>query len=66
MVFGLILSIALMGIAANYIAGLLQKHRWIAYAGLAIILYVAVEMIWRGAPEVKPIVVSLLEHVVTR
>ena len=66
MVFGLILSIALMGIAANYIAGLLQKHRWIAYAGLAIILYVAVEMIWRGAPEVKPIVVSLLENVVTR
>jgi YjbE family integral membrane protein len=66
LVFGLILSIALMGIAANYIAGLLQKHRWIAYAGLAIILYVAVEMIWRGAPEVKPVVVSLLETVVTR
>lgn len=66
LVFGLILSIALMGIAASYIAGLLQKHRWIAYAGLAIILYVAVEMIWRGAPEVKPIVVSLLETVVTR
>ena len=39
---------------------------WIAYAGLAIILYVAVEMIWRGAPEVKPVVVSLLETVVTR
>src|ERR1044071_4227136 len=66
LVFGLVLSIALMGIAANYIAGLLQKHRWIAYAGLAIILYVAVEMIWRGYPEVKPVVVSLLETVVTR
>ena len=60
LVFGLILSIALMGIAANYIAGLLQKHRWIAYAGLAIILYVAVEMIWRGAPEVKPMMLTLL------
>ena len=66
LVFGLVLSIALMGIAANYIAGLLQKHRWIAYAGLAIILYVAVEMIWRGYPEVKPVVVSLLETVVMR
>ena len=63
LVFGLVLSIALMGIAANYIAGLLQKQRWIAYAGLAIILYVAIEMIWRGAPEVKPIVLSLLETV---
>lgn len=66
MVFGLILSVALMGVAANYIAGLLQKHRWIAYAGLAIILYVAVEMIWRGYPEVKPVVVSWLETVVER
>lgn len=66
LVFGLILSIALMGVAANYIAGLLQKHRWIAYAGLAIILYVAIEMIWRGYPEVKPVVVSLLETVVMR
>jgi YjbE family integral membrane protein len=63
LVFGLVLSIALMGIAANYIAGLLQKHRWIAYGGLAIILYVAIEMIWRGAPEVKPIVLSLLQTV---
>jgi YjbE family integral membrane protein len=63
LVFGLVLSIALMGIAANYIAGLLQKHRWIAYAGLAIILYVAIEMIWRGAPEVKPIMLTLLETV---
>ena len=63
LVFGLVLSIALMGVAANYIAGLLQKHRWIAYVGLAIILYVAIEMIWRGAPEVKPIVLSLLETV---
>ena len=48
LVFGLVLSIALMGIAATFIARLLQKHRWIAYVGLAIILYVAVEMIWRG------------------
>ena len=53
LVFGLVLSIALMGIAANFIAGLLQKHRWIAYVGLAIILYVAGDMIWRGVLEVR-------------
>ncbi|HEY0300996.1 MAG TPA: YjbE family putative metal transport protein, partial [Rhizomicrobium sp.] len=51
--FGLGLSIVLMGVAANFIAGLLQKHRWIAYVGLAIILYVAGDMIWRGFVEVK-------------
>jgi YjbE family integral membrane protein len=49
--FGLVLSIALMGLAANLIARLLQKHRWIAYVGLAIILYVACEMIYRGSLE---------------
>ena len=49
--FGLLLSIALMGLAANLIARLLQKHRWIAYVGLAVILYVACEMIYRGALE---------------
>ena len=38
LVFGLVLSIALMGVAANFMANLLQKHRWIAYVGLAIIL----------------------------
>ncbi|MFA6264725.1 MAG: TerC family protein [Pseudolabrys sp.] len=54
LVFGLGLSIVLMGLAANFIAGLLVKHRWIAYVGLAIILYVAGDMIWRGALEVWP------------
>jgi YjbE family integral membrane protein len=52
LVFGLALSIALMGFAANFIASLLQKHRWIAYVGLAIILYVALDMSYRGALEV--------------
>jgi YjbE family integral membrane protein len=52
LVFGLALSIALMGFAANFIAKLLQKHRWIAYVGLAIILYVALDMSYRGALEV--------------
>jgi YjbE family integral membrane protein len=54
LIFGLILSIALMGIAATFIARLLNRHRWIAYVGLAIILYVSVEMIYRGAIEVWP------------
>jgi YjbE family integral membrane protein len=54
LVFGLALSIALMGFAANFIASLLQKHRWIAYVGLVIILYVAVDMCYRGALEIWP------------
>jgi YjbE family integral membrane protein len=52
LVFGLVLSIALMGIAASFIARLLHRHRWIAYVGLAIILYVALEMIYRGGVEI--------------
>jgi YjbE family integral membrane protein len=52
LVFGLVLSIALMGVAASFIANLLQRHRWIAYVGLAVILYVSLEMIYRGGLEV--------------
>jgi YjbE family integral membrane protein len=52
LVFGLALSIALMGAAASLIANLLQRHRWIAYLGLLIILYVALAMIWEGSMEV--------------
>lgn len=54
LIFGLALSIALMGLAANFIARLLEKHRWIAYVGLVIILYVALDMCYRGAMEVWP------------
>ncbi len=54
LVFGLALAIALMGLAATFIARLLQKHKWIADVGLAVILYVALEMVWRGAHEVWP------------
>jgi YjbE family integral membrane protein len=56
LIFGLILSVALMGLAASVIARLLQKHRWIAYVGLAVILYVALDMIYRGAHELRPVV----------
>lgn len=48
MVFGLVLSIALMGVAASTIAKLLHKHRWIGYVGLLVIFYVALHMIWDG------------------
>jgi YjbE family integral membrane protein len=58
LVFGLVLSIALMGLAATFIARLLQRHRWIAYVGLAVILYVAVEMIYRRTLEVSPFVLG--------
>jgi YjbE family integral membrane protein len=54
LVFGLVLSIALMGLAASFMARLLQKHRWIAYVGLLVILYVALDMVWRGTREVWP------------
>jgi YjbE family integral membrane protein len=54
LVIGLGLSIALMGIAAHVIARLLSRHRWIAYVGLVIILYVSLDMIYRGAVEVLP------------
>jgi len=54
MVFGLVLSVALMGLAATIISKLLSKYQWIAYAGLAIIFYVSLEMIYRGSIEVWP------------
>ena len=60
LIIGLVLSIALMGFAATFIARLLNKHRWIAYVGLAIILYVALDMMWEGWKEVQPVVLGML------
>jgi YjbE family integral membrane protein len=48
LVFGLALSVALMGLAASFVARLLNKHRWIAWVGLLVILYVALSMIYDG------------------
>ncbi|KEY99853.1 membrane protein, partial [Sphingomonas sp. BHC-A] len=48
LIIGLILSVALMGIAANIIAKYIERFRWIAYLGLAVIVYVAVKMIYDG------------------
>jgi YjbE family integral membrane protein len=58
LIFGLSLSILLMGVAARFIAGLLQRYRWIAYIGLAVILYVAFGMVLRGAEELRPVVLA--------
>ena len=49
LIFGLALSVALMGIAAAMIARLLRSHPWISYLGLALIAWVALSMIWEGA-----------------
>lgn len=48
LIFGLMLSITLMGLAANFIARLLARYHWISYAGVLIVLYVALVMIWHG------------------
>jgi len=60
LIFGLGLSIALMGLAASWIASLLNKFRWIAYVGLVIILYVALKMMWEGWHELQPLVVGAI------
>jgi YjbE family integral membrane protein len=65
LVFGLALSIALMGLAASMIARLLQRHRWIAYLGLAVILDVAVDRMVRGAQELQPMVRAALDLLAT-
>lgn len=52
LVIGLALSIAFMGLAATMIAKLLERHHWIAYVGLVVIFYVAVQMIAEGAQEI--------------
>ncbi len=48
LVIGLLLSVALMGLAANVIARIIDRYRWIAYVGLAVILVVAIRMIYEG------------------
>ena len=48
LVVGLLLSVALMGLAANFIAKLIDRYRWIAYIGLAVIVFVAGKMIYEG------------------
>jgi YjbE family integral membrane protein len=58
MVVGLIFAVALMGIAANIIAKYIERYRWIAWFGLAVIVYVAGKMIWEGFHEVAPVMAA--------
>lgn len=54
LIVGLIFAVALMGVAANIIAKYIERYRWIAWVGLAVIVYVAGKMIWEGWHDVHP------------
>ena len=56
LVFGLVLSVLLMGVAANFIARYIDRYKWIAWVGLIVILWVALKMIYEGAGHVAPVV----------
>lgn len=60
LVFGLVLSVLLMGVAANFIARYIERYRWIAHLGLAVIIWVAGKMIWDGAHHVAPYVAPFM------
>jgi YjbE family integral membrane protein len=59
LVFGLVLSVLLMGAAANLIARYIDRYRWIAWIGLLVILWVALKMIYEGAGHVAPVIAPL-------
>ena len=59
LVFGLVLSVLLMGVAANFIARYIDRYRWIAWVGLLVILWVATKMIFDGARNVAPHIAPL-------
>lgn len=52
LVIGLVFSVVLMGVAARFIAGLLERYRWIAWLGLLLIFYVSIKLIYEGAHDV--------------
>ena len=60
--FGLGLSVTLMGLAANLVAKLVQRFHWIAWIGLIVILYVALNMIWEGWYQVEPVMAAAMEN----
>ncbi len=60
LIVGLIVAVALMGIAANVIAKYIERYRWIAWIGLAVILFVAGKMIRDGFHEVQPLITGLM------
>ncbi|MEW6449045.1 MAG: TerC family protein [Pseudomonadota bacterium] len=52
LVVGLAIAVVFMALASSYIAKLLSRYHWITWIGLAVVLYVALEMIWNGAHQV--------------
>jgi len=56
LVFGLVLSVLLMGLAANVIARYIDRYRWVGWGGLLVILWVALKMIFDGARDVAPVI----------
>jgi YjbE family integral membrane protein len=59
LIIGLILSVVLMGVAANLLARIIGRYRWIAYVGLAVIVFVAGKMIFEGWTNEKVGVITL-------
>jgi YjbE family integral membrane protein len=60
MAFGLVLSVVLMGVAASVIAGVINRYRWIAYLGIAVIVFAAIRMIWEDGHHFLPDLVAPL------
>jgi YjbE family integral membrane protein len=58
--FGLVLSVILMGVAATFIAKVIEKHRWIAVVGIVIIVFAGARMIWEGGHIVWPGIVPAM------
>jgi len=56
MVFGLAMAIVLMGVAATYVAKLLQRYHWLSYIGLLLILYVALAMMYEGSHDLPVLI----------
>ena len=52
LVAGLAISVVLMGLAANLVASLLERYRWIAWVGLLVVFYIALKLVWEGGHEV--------------
>lgn len=54
MAIGLVMSVVLMGVAASVVAGLIQRYRWIAYVGVAVIVFAAIRMVWEDGHHLLP------------
>jgi YjbE family integral membrane protein len=52
LIVGLALSVIFTGLAASLLARIIRGHRWIAYCGLGVVVYVALSMIWDGSRQI--------------